>query len=175
MFKLLRYFSLTSAVAVVAVSAATFLVWAWIGPDPRLAHALVNAVAVLIIACPCALGLATPMSIMVGVGRGATAGILIRDAEALERLQFIRAAQAVGFTLQDIRALAALDPQDKNCCQAEVQTLLQGRLAELDGKMKELKRVRKSLEQALGRCRSASGECPVLDELNPEKKKRRTR
>jgi P-type Cu+ transporter len=67
----------------------TFVVWAWVGPEPRYAYALVNAVAVLIIACPCALGLATPMSIMVGVGRGAELGILIRDAEALERLEKI--------------------------------------------------------------------------------------
>ncbi|TAM50691.1 MAG: heavy metal translocating P-type ATPase [Acidobacteria bacterium] len=70
--------------AVVTVAAVTFAAWALFGPEPRLAHALVNAVAVLIIACPCALGLATPMSIMVGVGRGARAGVLIRNAEALE-------------------------------------------------------------------------------------------
>ncbi len=67
----------------------TFAIWAWIGPDPRLAHALVNAIAVLIIACPCALGLATPMSIMVGTGRGATAGVLIKNAEALETFEKI--------------------------------------------------------------------------------------
>jgi len=73
--------------AVVAVAIATFLIWSVVGPQPRLAYALVNAVAVLIIACPCALGLATPMSIMVGTGRGASAGVLIRDAEALERLE----------------------------------------------------------------------------------------
>jgi P-type Cu+ transporter len=72
--------------AVVAVSMLTSLGWALWGPEPRLAYALVNAVAVLIIACPCALGLATPMSIMVGTGRGATAGVLIRKAEALETL-----------------------------------------------------------------------------------------
>jgi Cu+-exporting ATPase len=72
---------------VMAVAAATFIIWALIGPQPRLAYALVNAVAVLIIACPCALGLATPMSIMVGTGRGATAGVLIRSAEALEGLE----------------------------------------------------------------------------------------
>ncbi|HXE76339.1 MAG TPA: heavy metal translocating P-type ATPase [Candidatus Xenobia bacterium] len=72
---------------VVAVAVITFIVWAIWGPEPRLAHALVNAVAVLIIACPCALGLATPMSIMVGTGRGATAGVLIRNAEALEVLE----------------------------------------------------------------------------------------
>jgi Cu+-exporting ATPase len=74
---------------VLACAAATFLLWAWLGPEPRYAHALVNAVAVLIIACPCALGLATPMSIMVGVGRGAQLGILIRNAEALEQLEKI--------------------------------------------------------------------------------------
>ena len=73
--------------AVLAVSALTFVVWMWVGPEPRLAHAIVNAVAVLIIACPCALGLATPMSIMVGVGRGAQAGVLVKNAEALERLE----------------------------------------------------------------------------------------
>ena len=72
---------------VLAVAAATFGLWASLGPEPRFAYALVNAVAVLIIACPCALGLATPMSIMVGVGRGAQEGILIKNAEALERLE----------------------------------------------------------------------------------------
>ena len=73
--------------AVLLAAAITFAVWALIGPEPRLAYALVNAVAVLIVACPCALGLATPMSIMVGVGRGATAGLLIKNAEALEILE----------------------------------------------------------------------------------------
>ncbi|MBI2824735.1 MAG: heavy metal translocating P-type ATPase [Planctomycetia bacterium] len=73
--------------AVVLVAVATFVVWSLVGPEPRLAYALLNAVAVLIIACPCALGLATPMSIMVGTGRGATAGVLIRSAEALEVLE----------------------------------------------------------------------------------------
>jgi copper/silver-translocating P-type ATPase len=73
--------------AVMGVAILTFVIWALFGPQPRLAYALVNAVAVLIIACPCALGLATPMSIMVGTGRGATAGVLIRNAEALETLE----------------------------------------------------------------------------------------
>jgi Cu+-exporting ATPase len=73
--------------SVVAAAIVTFIVWAMVGPSPRMAYALVNAVAVLIIACPCALGLATPMSIMVGTGRGATAGVLIRNAESLEVLE----------------------------------------------------------------------------------------
>ena len=72
---------------VIVVAIATFVTWATVGPEPRMAHALVNAVAVLIIACPCALGLATPMSIMVGTGRGAEMGVLIRNAEALEILE----------------------------------------------------------------------------------------
>ena len=73
--------------AVILVSVLTFIAWSLLGPEPRFAHALVNAVAVLIIACPCALGLATPMSIMVATGRGATAGVLIKDAQALETLE----------------------------------------------------------------------------------------
>jgi P-type Cu+ transporter len=73
--------------AVLLVAAVTFVAWVLIGPEPRLAHAIVNAVAVLIIACPCALGLATPMSIMVGVGRCAQAGILIKNAGAIELLE----------------------------------------------------------------------------------------
>ncbi len=73
--------------AVMAVAVIAFITWALWGPEPRLGHAFVNAVAVLIIACPCALGLATPMSIMVGTGRGATAGVLVRNAEALELLE----------------------------------------------------------------------------------------
>jgi len=72
---------------VIAVAAITFVVWATVGPEPRLAHALVNAVAVLIIACPCALGLATPLSIMVATGQGATIGVLFRNAEAIEVLR----------------------------------------------------------------------------------------
>ena len=72
---------------VLAISVLTLVLWFWLGPDPKFAHAVINAIAVLIIACPCALGLATPMSIMVGVGRGAGEGVLVKNAEALERLE----------------------------------------------------------------------------------------
>jgi Cu+-exporting ATPase len=75
--------------AVLGAAALTFVMWILLGPEPKLAYAIVNAVAVLIIACPCALGLATPMSIMVGVGRGAQEGVLVKNAEALERLEKI--------------------------------------------------------------------------------------
>src|SRR5262249_32735654 len=75
--------------AVILVALAAFAAWATFGPEPRFAFGLVAAVTVLIIACPCALGLATPMSIMVGVGRGAQAGVLIKNAEALERMEKI--------------------------------------------------------------------------------------
>jgi len=74
---------------VVTAAVLTFIVWAWVGPEPRFAYALLNAVAVLIIACPCALGLATPMSIMVGIGRGASDGVLFKNAEALETMEKI--------------------------------------------------------------------------------------
>jgi Cu+-exporting ATPase len=73
--------------AVVAVAVITFIIWGWVGPEPRYVYALINAVAVLIIACPCALGLATPMSIMVATGKGATVGVLFKNAEAIEILK----------------------------------------------------------------------------------------
>jgi Cu+-exporting ATPase len=72
---------------VVGVAVVTFIVWGLAGPSPRLAHALINAVAVLIIACPCALGLATPMSIMVAMGKGATSGVLFKNAEGIELMR----------------------------------------------------------------------------------------
>jgi Cu+-exporting ATPase len=74
---------------VVSIAILTFVVWAWIGPEPRMAYAIVNAVAVLIIACPCALGLATPMSIMVAMGKGATGGVLFKNAEAIEVMRAV--------------------------------------------------------------------------------------
>jgi len=112
--------------AVLAAAVAAFALWMLVGPEPRFAYAIIAAVSVLIIACPCALGLATPMSIMVGVGRGARAGVLIRSAEALERLEKVDTlvidktgtltegrpalagvAAAPGFAEDDVVALAA--------------------------------------------------------------------
>ncbi len=112
--------------AVLVIAVLTFAAWMFLGPEPRLAHAIVNAVAVLIIACPCALGLATPMSIMVGVGRGASAGVLIKNAEAMERLEkvdtlvvdktgtltegkprLVALQVATGFTEDDVLAMVA--------------------------------------------------------------------
>ncbi len=101
------------------------------------------------------------------------AGYRLYNAHSVERLQFIRSAQAVGFTLDDIRTLLQLDEKDNKSCQAEVQPLLERRLAELDEKMKELKRVRAALGRALDQCRRSTGECPVLKELSPAKKRRR--
>jgi Cu+-exporting ATPase len=76
---------------VIVIAVMTFIVWAWIGPEPRFVYALINAVAVLIIACPCALGLATPMSIMVATGKGATSGVLFKNAEAIEVMKKVDA------------------------------------------------------------------------------------
>ena len=98
---------------VIVVSVVTFIVWAGYGPEPRLAHALVNAVAVLIIACPCALGLATPMSIMVGTGRGAEGGVLIRNAEALETLEKVTTivVDKTGTLTEGKPKLVTIEPQ----------------------------------------------------------------
>ncbi len=98
--------------AVVGISLVTFVVWSLWGAEPRLAHALVNAVAVLIIACPCALGLATPMAIMVGMGRGAAAGVLFKTAEALEILQRVDTlvVDKTGTLTEGKPQLAVLEP-----------------------------------------------------------------
>jgi Cu+-exporting ATPase len=99
---------------VIGIAVLTFAVWSQLGPEPRLAHALVNAVAVLIIACPCALGLATPMSIMVGTGRGAEAGVLIRNAEALETLEKVTTivVDKTGTLTEGKPTLVAVEPLD---------------------------------------------------------------
>ena len=99
--------------AVVFISLVTFIVWASVGPQPRFAYALVNAVSVLIIACPCALGLATPMSIMVGTGRGAQAGVLIKNAEALEALEKVDTlvVDKTGTLTEGKPRLASVHPQ----------------------------------------------------------------
>ncbi len=98
--------------AVILVAVIAFAVWAWVGPEPRLAYALVAAVTVLIIACPCALGLATPMSIMVGVGRGAQAGVLVKNAEALERMEKVDTlvVDKTGTLTEGKPAVVAIEP-----------------------------------------------------------------
>ena len=99
--------------AVIATALASFVVWAAIGPEPRFVYALVNAVAVMIIACPCALGLATPMSIMVGTGRGAESGVLIRNAQALEVFERVTTivVDKTGTLTEGKPALAGVEPQ----------------------------------------------------------------
>ncbi len=99
--------------AVMVAAVLTFVVWYFVGPQPRFAHGLVNAVAVLIVACPCALGLATPMAVMVGMGRGAGAGILIRNAEALERFGKVDTlvVDKTGTLTQGKPTLSAVMPQ----------------------------------------------------------------
>jgi Cu+-exporting ATPase len=115
--------------AVLGIAAITFVLWFWLGPDPRFTTAVVNAVAVLIIACPCALGLATPMSIMVGVGRGAHAGVLIKNAEAIERLEKVTSivVDKTGTLtegkprLVEVHALAGLDENELVALAAAVE------------------------------------------------------
>jgi DNA-binding transcriptional MerR regulator len=101
------------------------------------------------------------------------AGYRLYDAHAVEQLRFIRSAQAVGFTLGDIRALGRLEGDGGRSCQAEVRRLLEKRLAEVNEKMKDLKRVQKALGQALDRCVRSNGECKVLKEIRPDGKTRR--
>ena len=108
---------------VVGISALTFVIWALWGPAPRLAHALVNAVAVLIIACPCALGLATPMSIMVAMGRGATLGVLFKNAEAIELMRKVDTlvVDKTGTLTEGKPQLVSVEPARRdsmraNCC-----------------------------------------------------------
>lgn len=107
---------------VIAVAIATFVLWATFGPQPALAFALLNAVAVLIIACPCALGLATPMSIMVASGRGATMGVLFRDAEAIEVLRDVTTlvVDKTGTLTEGKPKLVAIDAIDEVTCELEL-------------------------------------------------------
>ncbi len=101
------------------------------------------------------------------------AGYRLYDAQAIEQLRFIRSAQAVGFTLDDIRTLGRLEGESGKSCKAEVRRLLELRLAEINQKMKDLKRVQQALGQALDRCRRSNGECEVLKEIRPARKRRR--
>lgn len=101
------------------------------------------------------------------------AGYRLYDGEAVERVRFIRSAQGVGFNLDDIRTLLDLEQQGTGSSQADVQGLLERRLAQVDEKMKELKRVQAGLGRALDRCRRSKGECSVIGEFSPRKNKRR--
>jgi Cu+-exporting ATPase len=124
--------------AVIAVSALTFIVWALWGPDPRMAFALINAVAVLIIACPCALGLATPMSIMVATGKGATVGVLFKNAEAIEVMRKVDTlvVDKTGTLtegrprLQEVQATGSLDQDELLRVVASVERASEHPLAE---------------------------------------------
>jgi MerR family transcriptional regulator, mercuric resistance operon regulatory protein len=101
------------------------------------------------------------------------AGYRLYNAEAVEQLRFIRSAQAVGFTLEDIRALARLEGESGKNCKAKVRRLLEKRLSDVNEKMKDLKRVQRALGQALDRCQRSNGECKVLKEIRPARKTRR--
>jgi Cu+-exporting ATPase len=105
--------------AVIVTAIVTFIVWLSVGPEPRFAYALVNSVAVLIIACPCALGLATPMSIMVGTGRGALAGVLVKNAEALEVLEKVDVlvVDKTGTLTEGKPTLVTMDPINRDAQQ----------------------------------------------------------
>jgi Cu+-exporting ATPase len=124
--------------AVLAIAVATFAAWAVLGPEPRLAHGLVNAVAVLIIACPCALGLATPMSIMVASGRGAEMGVLFRNAEAIEHLRRVDTLvvdktgtlTAGKPELTDVRVVEGMDERDLLALAAGLEAASEHPLAE---------------------------------------------
>ena len=97
------------------------------------------------------------------------AGYRLYDAEALERLQFVRSAQAIGFTLDDIRTLLSLDAGNAKSPKAEVQGLLKKRLAEVNEKMKDLRRVQVALGRALDQCQSSNGECAIIKKIRPKR------
>jgi len=171
--------------AVVVIAAVTFGVWWGWGPEPRLAHAVVNAVAVLIIACPCALGLATPMSIMVGTGRGATLGVLIKNAEALEtmekvdtlivdktgtltegRPELVSVLAAEGYTENEVLALAAsLERASEHPLAAAVVKGAQGRGIELRAVTGFTAETGKGVTGSVDGRRIALGNRALLDEL----------
>lgn len=100
------------------------------------------------------------------------AGYRLYDTQAVEQLRFIRSAQAVGFTLDDIRTLARLEGESGKACKTKVRRLLEQRLAEVSKKMKNLRRVQQALGQALDRCQRSNGECKVLKEIRPATKRR---
>ncbi len=108
---------------------------------------------------------------LVRPGRSA-AGYRLYDSAAMERIRFLRAAQSAGFTLADIQTLLRLSDEREVTCRATVQTLITARLAEVQNKIKDLKRVQEMLELSLARCRRSKKECPLLNELSSKGKKR---
>lgn len=174
--------------SVILVAAVTFVLWALYGPEPRMAYALLNAVAVLIIACPCALGLATPMSIMVGTGRGATAGVLIRNAEALETLakvdilvvdktgtltegkpRLVTVAPLSGFSEADLlRLTAGLEQNSEHPLAAAIVFGAQERGIALTKAGDFRSRTGKGVTGTVEGCVVAVGTVPFLNELNVE-------
>jgi P-type Cu+ transporter len=135
--------------AVIAIAILTFVLWNFFGPQPRLAHAIVNAVAVLIIACPCALGLATPMAVMVGTGRGAHAGVLIKNAEALEILEKVDllVVDKTGTLTEGKPILVTTTPSDSEILRL-VASLEQGSEHPLAAAIVSAARVRNKLSEA---------------------------
>ena len=171
--------------AVIATAVLTFVTWAWLGPEPRMAYALINAVAVLIIACPCALGLATPMSIMVATGKAATVGVLFRNAEAIELLRdvdtivvdktgtltegkprLVRIAAAAGFGESEVlRVAASLERASEHpLAQAIASGAHERRIALAEVKAFD-SRTGRGVAGELDGKRAAAGNRKLLDEL----------
>jgi Cu+-exporting ATPase len=171
--------------AVIATAILTFVAWAWLGPEPRMAYALINAVAVLIIACPCALGLATPMSIMVATGKAATVGVLFRNAEAIELLRdvdtivvdktgtltegkprLVRVVTAAGFSESEVlRVAASLERASEHpLAQAIASGAHERRIALADVKAFD-SRTGRGVAGELDGQRAAAGNRKLLDEL----------
>jgi Cu+-exporting ATPase len=174
--------------AVIAVAAVTFAVWALVGPDPRMAYAVVNAVAVLIIACPCALGLATPMSVMVAAGKGAAAGVLFRNAEAIEILRKVDTlvvdktgtltvgrpkvvkVHAAGGTTEDelLRLTAAVERASEHPLAAAVVSAAEARGIEIPSAQDFVSTTGKGVRASVANRQVALGNAAMLAELGAD-------